>query len=218
MVNIENTISIDVNNSHALTLFSRGFEKLFKSCYSAEYSDVVILCIGTDRSTGDCLGPLVGHKLKLIKYNRIFVYGTLDNPVHAKNLSDVIKEIDEKHDRPFIIAIDACLGKPERIGWIRMGKGPLKPGAGVNKSLPEVGHIYIIGVVNMSGFMEYLILQNTRLNLVMRMADTISNGIHFNIWKYVRNSSLSSQYQGLAGKVSDIKLLEKEEDAGNYGG
>ncbi len=26
--------------------------------------DIVILCIGTDRSTGDSLGPLVGYKLK----------------------------------------------------------------------------------------------------------------------------------------------------------
>lgn len=33
--------------------------------------------------------------------------------------------------------------------------------------------------------MEYIILQNTRLSLVMRMADTISSGIHFNIWKYL---------------------------------
>lgn len=219
MVNVGSTISIDVNNPHALTLFSRGFEKLFKSCYSAEYRDVVILCIGTDRSTGDCLGPLVGHKLKLIKYSKIFVYGTLDYPVHAKNLSDAIQVIEEKHERPFIIAIDACLGKPERIGCIRMGEGPLKPGAGVNKSLPEIGHIYIIGVVNMSGFMEYLILQNTRLNLVMRMADTISNGIHFNIWKYVSDSvTFPNQGQRLPeNNNTDIKLLEKE-DAGNYGG
>lgn len=217
MVNLEGTISIDVNNSHALTLFSRGFEKLFKNCYSKEYSDVVILCIGTDRSTGDCLGPLVGHKLKLIRYEKVFVYGTLDSPVHAKNLSDVIEDINKKHERPFVIAIDACLGKPERIGWIRMGKGPLKPGAGVNKCLPEVGHIYIIGVVNMSGFMEYLILQNTRLNLVMRMADTISNGIHFNVWKFVSSSPVSNKSQAWSeGKISGMKLLEKE-DAGSYG-
>jgi len=25
---------------------------------------VIFLCIGTDRSTGDSLGPLVGHKLR----------------------------------------------------------------------------------------------------------------------------------------------------------
>ena len=97
----------------------------------------------------------------------------MDNPVHAKNLCEVIQEIKRKHVRPFIIAIDACLGKPERVGMISIGKGPLRPGAGVNKSLPEIGHIHIVGVVNMSGFMEYLILQNTRLNLVMRILSAV---------------------------------------------
>ena len=185
-------ISLDVNQAHALTLFSRGFEKLFSQLFTGHYHDVVILCIGTDRSTGDCLGPLVGHKLKLIPYNKITIYGTLDHPVHAKNLANVIQDIEVNHTKPFIIAIDACLGKAERVGKICMGEGPLRPGAGVNKSLPEVGHMHIIGVVNMSGFMEYLVLQNTRLNLVMRMADTISSGIHFIIWKYVKDGSIKA--------------------------
>lgn len=182
-------VSIDVNDPHALTLFSKGFESAFQESYSDMYNEVVILCIGTDRSTGDCLGPLVGHKLKLIRYKKLTVYGTLDDPVHAKNLVEVVETIRQCHRTPFIIAVDACLGKPERIGYITIGDGPLRPGAGVNKTLPEVGHIHIVGVVNMSGFMEYLILQNTRLNLVMRMADTISSGIHFNIWKYIGSST-----------------------------
>ena len=56
--------------------------------------------------------------------------------------------------------------------------GPVKPGAGVNKELPAVGDIHITGIVNVSGFMEYFVLQNTRLHLVMKMAKTIANGIH----------------------------------------
>ncbi|HHU48802.1 MAG: spore protease YyaC [Caldicoprobacterales bacterium] len=203
MEKIRDEFSIDINHSHALTLFGRSFNKLFKQYYTEQYSDVVILCIGTDRSTGDCLGPLVGHKLKLVPYRKIEIYGTLDNPVHAKNLCEVIQEIKRKHVRPFIIAIDACLGKPERVGMISIGKGPLRPGAGVNKSLPEIGHIHIVGVVNMSGFMEYLILQNTRLNLVMRMADIISSGIHFNIWKYVKDNNVEDQLDQKHGEQSN---------------
>src|SRR5690554_5627692 len=188
MVNKRQRISFSVNEPHALTMFTRGFELIFQSCFNDLYKDIIILCIGTDRSTGDCLGPLVGHKLKLIQYKNVYVYGTLDNPVHAKNLSETLETINKEHLSPFIIAIDACLGRAERVGYITIAKGSLKPGAGVNKSLPEVGHIHIIGVVNISGFMEYIILQNTRLNLVMRMADTISNGIHFYIWKFLKNS------------------------------
>ena len=49
---------------------------------------VVFLCIGTDRSTGDSLGPLIGYKLKGKEEADIPVFGTLERPVHAMNLDD----------------------------------------------------------------------------------------------------------------------------------
>jgi putative sporulation protein YyaC len=139
---------------------------------------IVFVCIGTDRSTGDSLGPLVGTLLEERRIPSFYIYGTLDNPIHAINLEDKLKEIKEKHFHPFIIGIDACLGRIKSVGVIEVGGGPVKPGAGVNKDLPAVGHIHITGIVNVSGFMEFFVLQNTRLNLVLRMAKTIANGIY----------------------------------------
>jgi putative sporulation protein YyaC len=141
------------------------------------YSTIVFLCIGTDRATGDSLGPLIGYKLKKSLLENAVIYGTLENPVHAKNLIDTISYINKTHESPFIIAIDACLGKMDHIGLINIGKGPLLPGSGVNKTLPPVGDINITGIVNFSGFMDIMILQNTRLNIVMEMADFITLGI-----------------------------------------
>jgi putative sporulation protein YyaC len=66
----------------------------------------------------------------------------------------------------------------KNVGVIQVLDGPVKPGAGVNKELPAVGDIHITGIVNVSGFMEFFVLQNTRLNLVMKMAKTIANGIY----------------------------------------
>ena len=43
--------------------------------------------------------------------------------------------------------------------------------------------MHVMGIVNISGFMEYMILQNTRLSLVMKMADIISAGIYYNLLK-----------------------------------
>ena len=143
--------------------------------------DIIVLCVGTDRSTGDCLGPLVGQKLETIQNESIHVYGTLDEPVHAKNLKDTIQEIENKYENPFIIGIDACLGKTESVGCITVEKGPVIPGAGVNKNLPPVGDIHVMGIVNVGGFMEYIILQNTRLSLVMKMAEIISAGMRYNL-------------------------------------
>lgn len=139
---------------------------------------IVFICIGTDRSTGDSLGPLVGTLLEEKDLQSFYVYGTLDEPIHAVNLAEKLKEIQTKHVNPYIIGIDACLGRIKNVGVIQVGNGPVKPGAGVNKDLPEVGDIHITGIVNVSGFMEFFVLQNTRLNLVMKMAKTIAGGIY----------------------------------------
>lgn len=148
------------------------------------YSSIIFLCIGTDRATGDSLGPLIGHKLRNIRYPNVHVYGTLESPVHAKNIQDITAQIYNTHCNPLIIAIDACLGKIDHIGYISFGEGTIKPGAGVNKDLPEVGDLFITGIVNFSGFMDMVILQNTRLNLVMKMADFIAFAIKSALWKY----------------------------------
>ena len=58
-----------------------------------------------------------------------------------------------------------------------MGRGSLQPGTGVNKKLPSVGEIFFSGVVNIGGYLEYLVLQNTRLSHVMKMADCIVQAI-----------------------------------------
>ncbi len=139
---------------------------------------IVIVCIGTDRSTGDSLGPLVGTKLKAKHSAYYEVYGTLEDPVHAVNLEEKLDQIKKDHINPFIIGIDACLGKLSSVGMVSIGDGPVKPGAAVKKQLPPVGEIHMTGIVNVSGFMEYFVLQNTRLNLVMKMADLIAEGIY----------------------------------------
>lgn len=137
--------------------------------------EYVVVCIGTDRSTGDALGPLVGTIFSDNKPKHMTVYGTLHEPVHATNIEDYIEIIYDTHRNPFIIAIDACLGKSSSVGHIIANKGPLKPGAAFNKPLPEIGDIYLTGVVNVSGMMEYAVLQNTRLSFVKDMAGQIAS-------------------------------------------
>lgn len=138
---------------------------------------ILFVCIGTDRSTGDALGPLVGSKLEQANLRNFHIYGTLDEPVHALNLEETIQNIHKTFHDPFIIAIDACLGKSQNIGSVTVGKGPSKPGAAMNKNLPTVGQMHIHGIVNVNGFMEFFVLQNTRLSLVMKMAETIASSI-----------------------------------------
>ncbi|HKL98763.1 MAG TPA: spore protease YyaC [Mobilitalea sp.] len=141
---------------------------------------IVFLCIGSDRATGDCLGPIIGYKLsRFKKQQNYYVYGTLEDPVHAKNLKDTVTIINQTHEDAFIIAIDASLGKSDHIGYITLGEGPLKPGAGVDKDLPAVGDLFITGIVNYSGLLDHMLLQTTRLNVVMSLADQICLGINY---------------------------------------
>jgi putative sporulation protein YyaC len=142
---------------------------------------IVIVCVGTDRSTGDALGPLVGTSLQKHHLSSYHLYGTLEHPVHAMNLADTVAEIDRTFHHPFIIAIDACLGQLSSVGCIQVANGPLKPGAGVNKELPAVGDMHVTGIVNVGGFMEYFVLQNTRLSLVMNMADVIARAFYISL-------------------------------------
>ncbi|MEK4539106.1 spore protease YyaC [Peribacillus butanolivorans] len=156
-------------------------QELINLLPTGKLQPIVIVCIGTDRSTGDSLGPLVGTLLNEKTEDgasSFHVYGTLDNPIHAMNLQEKLSEINKIHTNPFIVGIDACLGKLKSVGIVQIGQGPVKPGAGVNKDLPSVGNAHITGIVNVSGFMEFMVLQNTRLNLVLKMAKTIAEGIY----------------------------------------
>ncbi|WP_097028237.1 spore protease YyaC [Clostridium peptidivorans] len=146
---------------------------------------IVLLCIGSDRSTGDSLGPLVGHKLKFLTRENFYIYGNLENPVHAKNLCETIEEIHKKFKNPYIIAIDACLGSIQNIGKVCVEEKPLSPGSAMNKNLPEVGNLSITGIVNISGSLEFMVLQNTRLYTVMQLAETISEGIYHSVLKTI---------------------------------
>ena len=96
---------------------------------------VVILCIGTDRSTGDSLGPLIGYKLKEMNTVNFTIFGTLDRPVHAMNLDEYVNILQRFYRNDLVVAVDASVGHKEHIGYVTLGKGALKPGLGVSKEL-----------------------------------------------------------------------------------
>lgn len=151
---------------------------------------IIILCIGSDRATGDCLGPLIGYRLTgdsgypALKYSslssgnqKVIVYGTLSDPVHAGNLSQRLSDIHNHYYNPYIVAIDASLGVPEHVGYVTLGQGSLSPGTGVSHPLPPAGDIHITGIVNASSENNLFTLQTTRLSVVTTLADFIAKGL-----------------------------------------
>ena len=167
---------ISIRDKNAVSKFNHSFFDLYRRLNNHGQTPLVF-CIGSDRSTGDALGPLVGSRLKSSSDFKIPLMGTLEEPVHATNLKKQLSHAQNKYHHPFIIAIDASLGSSRHVGTIALKEGPLHPGSGVKKDLPAVGNMNIIGVVNISGFMEFQVLQSTRLNLVMKIVEIITRGL-----------------------------------------
>lgn len=179
---------IHMDEPNGFTQMVNTFCHYIKQENHAQKRSILVVCIGTDRSTGDSLGPLVGTRLQSFKTGLFKVYGTLDKPVHACNLEEVIKDIEKKHPSRFILAVDACLGRLESVGYISIAQEPLRPGTGVNKNLPALGDISISGIVNIGGYLEFMVLQNTRLSLVMKMAHLIANSLFYALHRLSQTS------------------------------
>jgi putative sporulation protein YyaC len=144
----------------------------------------VVCCIGTDRATGDSLGPLTGWRLQpLVQDLNVKVFGTVEYPVHAANIHETLQALAHLLKEHPLIAIDACLGQFSSVGTIVSHPGPIKPGSAVRKQLPEIGDVGITGIVNVGGFMEMQVLQNTRLHIVLKMSQIIANSIYLVVRK-----------------------------------
>ncbi|WP_300261688.1 spore protease YyaC [Clostridium sp.] len=136
----------------------------------------IIVCIGTDKCIGDCLGPLVGTLLKN-KFFPLTVFGTLDSPIHALNLDKKITEILKSYPGYKIIAIDACLGDPKSIGEIHIRNEPVYPGKGVGKTLRSVGDISIIAIVDSYENIDSFTSRPIRLSFILDMSKVIVDSL-----------------------------------------
>lgn len=136
----------------------------------------IIICIGTDRCIGDCLGPLVGSYLSDSNIP-LKIFGTVENPIHALNIDEKFANIKKEYPDYTLIGIDACLGDDYNIGEIQIRDYPIHPGKGVGKNLPKIGKVSIIGIVDSCDKNELFTNRNIRLNLVMKIAKVISKSI-----------------------------------------
>lgn len=172
------------------------FEMMCK--YPDSLNTIAILCIGTDKVTGDSLGPFVGHQIrkqlatlqgfkKQTSYPDIRIFGTLKKPVHAVNLEETLDDIKAEYKKQgiafeqcLLVVVDASLGYSNHLGCVTLTNQPLTPGEGVNKKLPQVGQISVTGIIGearSSSYKSQLSLRHTKLCDLMELADFISDGI-----------------------------------------
>lgn len=171
----ENREYISVDDDNCRNILSNSIKKYMNKRLNKN-NEIVVFCIGTDRATGDSLGPLVGTMLKKMGINNVM--GTIDRPVHAVNIDDKINQLYNNYNKPIVLAIDACLGIYNHIGSLSIWEGALSPGAGISKKLREIGDISITGIVNKWSNNGIMQLQSTRLSVVINMAEVIADGIY----------------------------------------
>ncbi len=134
-------------------------------------TDIAFVCIGTDRSTGDAFGPLIGSLLEEQGY--LNVVGTLQSPCDSNNLEARMKDLLQGTQPLRMIAIDACLGQEQAVGRYFASKKPIEPGKALGKLLPPVGDASIKGIVNRWGPKVYTSLLHASLYTVMDMANQV---------------------------------------------
>lgn len=133
----------------------------------------VVLCIGSDRVTGDCIGPLVGHFLS-VKGAPCEVLGTLQHPVTALNLADTVAGLKRNYAGRKVIAVDSCVGAAHETGTVHVRRGSLRPGLACGKTLPKVGDVSVTATVT-GGKADNL--YSVRLGLVFSLATEIAEAV-----------------------------------------
>ena len=86
-------VYIDINKSCAFKRFTDVCYEIIRGSIKNGYKSIVFVCIGTDRSTGDSLGPLIGYKIGDLNFKNVYIHGNLEEPVHAKNIDKVMDNI-----------------------------------------------------------------------------------------------------------------------------
>ena len=142
--------------------------------------ETVVICIGSDKVSGDMLGPLVGSSLREEYHLPCPVYGAVGESVNGINLEEYLEMISARHGESRIIAVDAALGKGEDVGRIRLKKGGIKAGGALERAGEKVGDVGIVGVVAEERDPKdvYAALLGVPFSLVEELAKRIAEMIH----------------------------------------
>lgn len=119
---------------------------LFNAITERDERQVVIVCFGTNAISGDALGPMVGTLLT-DKYDvPCFVYGTQERNVNGKNMQEWLTFIKAAHEGALFVAVDASLGKKDKVGEVVLRDDGVCP-AGVSGKTKRFGDVGVLGVV-----------------------------------------------------------------------
>lgn len=170
-----------MNNADRFNGFVKEFGSLIQD---KEFDNAIFVCIGTDRITGDCFGPIVGsilkNKLKNDKNSNIKVIGCLEDNISFGKIEDKVISQINNNNNSLVILVDAALSNTNNVGEIFVKNSGIELGKSLDKKHKTLGDISIRAVVgkNMKCNQDnFTILQNIPLNKVMKLSNLVASGI-----------------------------------------
>lgn len=171
-------MSFDYKSENISNFIAKTLEKYLNT----PSESIIFLFIGSDSNIGDSLAPICGSLFES-QGGGVFAYGNLINPITAKEVPYAIEFIKRTHPASLVIAVDAAIGKKEDVGLIKVQKTGIKPGLGVNKDLPAVGDMSVIGILGEKRGGKALFTVG-KISTVYKMAEKIANGLQI----FVKNN------------------------------
>lgn len=164
-------------------------EALYNMKKTKEFDKIFFICAGTDKITGDSLGPFVGSKLEEYfsekNYSNIYIYGTLDNNINHENIKNILNKIDKKTG---VIIVDAALSNKQNMGNIYVLNKKTVLGKGLKKNNFKIGDISIKTVVardykNLIG--NFNALKRAPITKIIKLSNILSEGIYETVQTYL---------------------------------
>lgn len=180
------------------------YKLLSKIIEEKNATEIVIVCIGTDRVVYDAIGPFTGYFLEnqIKDFLNVHLYGTILDVVNSVNVEQTRKDIYEKYENPIIIAIDSCLSDNYEKYNLCLQDTPVHPGAGVDKKLTPIGDMSILGIIGNKRNIDKLM---PRIQTIMYISKIISNAIMYSLNRLYYNDNCII-------KTNETKSIEEYND------
>jgi putative sporulation protein YyaC len=164
-------MSFDYKSENLSLCIAKTLEKYLIS----PIESMILLFVGSDSNIGDSLAPICGSLFECDS-GGVFAYGSLVAPITAKEVPFAVEFIKKAHPDSLVVVIDAAIGKSCDVGLIKVQKGGIKPGLGVDKDLPLVGDLSVIGILGEKKGGKALFTVN-KISTVYKMAEKIADGL-----------------------------------------
>ena len=146
------------------------------------------LCIGTDKITGDALGPIVGSNIENFiiskKIDNVKVKGNLENPLCNKNINEY-KNIDDS----ITILVDAAVSNSYEVGNIIVEENSTKIRYALKdmKKIPADISVKVVVSKNLEDeYLNFFMLQNIKLGTIIKLSEIVSK----QLYKVIENYSI----------------------------